>query len=97
MTRRHIPYSHTHHNDKITHTKEDAYTQNKITHTNTQTRTKTLNRRQKNKNVKNKSKCDNKNKPQILKYKNSPINDYYISIRYRLSIPKHATNIENGK
>ncbi len=40
MTRRHVPYSHTHHNDKITHTKEDAYTQNKITHTNTHTRIK---------------------------------------------------------
>ena len=51
MTRHHIPYSHTYHNDKRTH-KEDVHTQNKITHTNTHTRTKTSNRRQK-------SKCDN--------------------------------------
>jgi hypothetical protein len=62
MTRHHIPYSHTYHNDKRTH-KEDVHTQNKITHTNTHTRTKTSNRRQK-------SKCDNKNKPQIFKFSN---------------------------
>ena len=54
----------------------------------------------KNQNFKQETKIKNvttKTNHKFFKYKYSPINDYYISIRYRLSIPKHATNIENGK
>ncbi len=70
MTRHHIPYSHTYHNDKRTH-KEDVHTQNKITHTNTHTSTQEpkLQTGDKNQNVT--TKCDNKKQAtnfQIFKY-----------------------------
>ncbi len=82
MTRPHIPYSQWQNN---THQRRRIYTKQDNAHKHAH-KNQNFKQETKNKNVKNKQKCDNKNKPQILKYKYWPINDYYISIRYRLSI-----------